>query len=142
MWRVPFEPGTIKAVSRKDGQVVLEKEIHTAGEPYKVELIADRNVIKADGTDLSFITVKIVDKDGNMIPDADQLVHFDVEGNGFIAGVDNGYQASLEPFKANYRKAFNGMCLLIVQATEEAGDIKITATTDGLKNGALTLKSK
>ena len=103
---MPFEPGTIKAVSRKDGQVVLEKEIHTAGEPYKVELIADRNVIKADGTDLSFITVKIVDKDGNMIPDADQLVHFDVEGNGFIAGVDNGYQASLEPFKANYRKSF------------------------------------
>ncbi len=142
MWRVPFEPGTIKAVSRKDGQVVLEKEIHTAGEPYKVELIADRSVINADGADLSFITVKIVDKEGNMIPDADQLVHFDVDGNGFIAGVDNGYQASLEPFKANYRKAFNGMCLLIVQATEEAGDIKITATTDGLKNGALTLKSK
>ncbi len=141
MWRVPFEPGTIKAVSRKDGVVILEKEIHTAGEPYKVELIADRNVINADGKDLSFITVKIVDKDGNMIPDADNLVHFDVEGNGFIAGVDNGYQASLEPFKANYRKAFNGMCLLIVQTTEEAGDIKITATTDGLKNGALTLKS-
>ncbi|MCW3785977.1 beta-galactosidase GalB [Plebeiibacterium sediminum] len=142
MWRVPFEPGTLKAVSRTDGQVVLEKEIHTAGEPYKVELIADREVINADGTDLSFITVKIMDKDGNMIPDADQLVHFDIEGNGFIAGVDNGYQASLEPFKANYRKAFNGMCLLIVQATEEAGDIKITATTDGLKNGVLTLKSK
>ncbi len=141
MWRVKFEPGTIKAVSRKDGQVVLEKEIHTAGKPYEVELIADRNVINADGTDLSFITVKIVDKEGNMIPDADNLVHFDVEGNGFIAGVDNGYQASLEPFKANYRKAFNGMCLLIVQATEKAGDIKITATTDGLRNGEVTLKS-
>ncbi len=141
MWRVKFEPGTIKAVSRKDGQVVLEKEIHTDGEPYKVELIADRDVINADGTDLSFITVKIVDEDGNMIPDADNLVHFDVEGNGFIAGVDNGYQASLEPFKANYRKAFNGMCLLIVQATEKAGNIKITATADGLKNGEMTLKS-
>ncbi len=141
MWRVKFEPGTIKAVSRKEGQVVLEKEIHTAGEPYKFELIADRNVINANGTDLSFITVKIVDKDGNMIPDADNLVHFDVEGNGFIAGVDNGYQASLEPFKANYRKAFNGMCLLIVQATEKAGEIKITATADGLKNGEMTLKS-
>jgi beta-galactosidase len=142
MWRVPFSPGSIKAVSLKNWQVVLEKEIHTAGPAVKIELVADRSNIDADGTDLSFITVKVTDTNGNMVPNADNLIHFDVEGEGFIAGVDNGYQASLEPFKANYRKAFNGMCLLILQATEKAGEITVTATSQGLKTERLTLKTE
>ena len=90
MWRVKYEPGTLKAVSRKDGKVVLTREIHTAGKPAKIELSADRKNIKADGKDLSFITVKILDKDGNIVPNADNLVNFKINGNAFIAGVDNG----------------------------------------------------
>jgi beta-galactosidase len=77
-----------------------------------------------------------------MVPDAANLINFEVNGEGFVAGVDNGYQASLEPFKANYRKAFNGMCLLIVQATEKAGEIVVTATSEGLKTERLTLKTE
>lgn len=92
VWRVKYEPGTIKAVSRKDGKVVVEKEIHTAGEPAQIRLSADRTEIQADGADLSFITVEIVDKDGNLCPNADNLVNFDVQGAAFIAGVDNGNQ--------------------------------------------------
>lgn len=142
MWRLPYSPGRIKAVSRRNGRVVLEKEIHTAGPAAKIELVADRSNIDSDGTDLSYITVKVTDANGNMVPSADNLIHFDVEGEGFIAGVDNGYQASLEPFKAKYRKVFNGMCLLIVQSTEKAGTITVTAKSGGLETSGIRLKSK
>lgn len=142
MWRVNYAPGTIKVVSRKDGQVVLQKEIHTAGPATGIELTADRTSIHADGEDLSFITVKIVDEDGNLVPDASNLVDFDVEGNGFIAGLDNGYQASLESFKGKDRKAFNGMCLLIVQSDGNVGEIRITANSDELKAVNITLQAK
>ncbi len=134
MWRVPFRPGSIKAVSYRAGKKVAEKEIHTAGPARKIELEADRTVINADGKDLVFITVKITDEQGNLVPTADNLVHFDVTGAGEIAGVDNGYQASLESFKTNHRKAFNGMCLLIVKSTNKAGKIKINAYSKGLTN--------
>lgn len=141
MWRLKFVPGTIRAVSRKDGQTVMDKEIHTAGAPARVELSSDRTEIHADGSDLSFITVRILDEAGNMVPDASNLVNFSVTGNGTIAGVDNGYQASLEPFKASCRKAFNGMCLLIVQSTEQSGKINIIASSEGLKSAEMQIQT-
>ncbi|WP_428327342.1 beta-galactosidase GalB [Mucilaginibacter sp.] len=142
MWRLKFEPGTLKAVSRKDGKVVLTREIHTAGAPAKIELTADRKNIKADGKDLSFITVKILDKDGNVVPNADNLVNFKLNGEAFIAGVDNGDPVSHDSFKVSYRKAFNGLALAIVQAKEKAGAVTFTATSAGLKPAALTLQVK
>ncbi|MHB8208177.1 glycoside hydrolase family 2 TIM barrel-domain containing protein, partial [Mucilaginibacter sp.] len=142
MWRVKYVPGTLKAVSRKDGKVVLTQEIHTAGAPAKIELIADRKVINADGKDLSFITVKILDKDGNVVPDADNLVDFKLNGNAFIAGVDNGDPVSHDSFKVNYRKAFHGLALAIVQSKKTPGDISFTATSKGLQSAALTIKAK
>ncbi|RYZ75408.1 MAG: glycoside hydrolase family 2, partial [Proteobacteria bacterium] len=113
----------------------------TAGKPAKIELVADRSAIKANGTDLSFVTVKITDEAGNLVPGADNLVKFKLDGVGSIAGVDNGFQASLEPFKANYRKAYNGLCLAIIQATETAGTVKLTATAEGLKSAELVIKT-
>lgn len=142
LWKVNYEPGTLKAISRKNGKEVLVKEIKTAGKPAKIELIADRSTITANGTDLSFVTVKITDEAGNLVPEADNLVNFKVDGVGFIAGVDNGFQASLEPFKANYRKAYHGLCLAIIQATEKTGAIKLTATADGLKNATLVIRTE
>lgn len=142
MWRVKYEPGVLKAVSRKDGKTVLEKEIKTAGEPAKIELVPDRTTIQADGTDLSFVTVRILDKDGNLVPNADNLVKFKISGPGFIAGVDNGYQASLEPFKADYRKAFKGMCMAIVQSKGEVGAIQLEATSDGLASATVNLNAQ
>jgi len=141
LWNVNFEPGTLKAVSRKNGKDVLVREVKTAGDPAKIELTADRKNIKADGTDLSFITVRVLDKAGNVVPNADNLVDFKVEGNGFIAGVDNGFQASVEPFKASYRKAFHGLCLAILQSTEKAGSIKLTATSAGLKGMSIIINT-
>lgn len=142
MWRVKYEPGTLKAISRKNGKTVLTREIHTAGAPAKIELTADRSQIKADGQDLSFITVKILDKDGNVVPDADNKVNFKVAGEGSIASVDNGDPVSHDPFKADYRKAFHGLALAIVQAKEKAGTITLTASADGLQSSTLVLKSK
>ncbi|MGI4021080.1 MAG: beta-galactosidase GalB [Janthinobacterium lividum] len=139
MWRVKFEPGTIKAVSRKDGKVVLTKEIKTAGKPAKIQLLADRSTIKANGKDLSFITVKIVDKDGNVVPDAENLVNFKINGEAFIAGVDNGDPVSHDSFKVNYRKAFHGLALAIVQAKEKTGEVSFTASAEGLSAVTLTL---
>lgn len=119
-WRVPFTAGTIKAVSRKNGRDVLIREIHTAGPATAIRLTADRDVIDADGKDMSFITVEIIDKDGNLVPYADNLVQFDVRGCCFVAGVDNGSQTSMEPFKASQRKTFNGKALVVLQKTENA----------------------
>jgi beta-galactosidase len=116
MWRVPYQPGTLKAVSRAGGKVVLTKEVRTAAEPYRIVLSPDRSVIKADGEDLSFVTVKIVDRNGTLVPNAENLVTFALSGSGQIAGVDNGSQISHEPFKAYHRQAFKGMCLVIVEA--------------------------
>ncbi|WP_338875302.1 beta-galactosidase GalB [Spirosoma sp. SC4-14] len=142
MWRVPYEPGTLKAVSRKDGKSVLTQTIATAGKAAKLQLVADRNALKSDGKDLSFITVNVLDEQGNTVPDANHLITFTIEGEGFIAGVDNGYQASLEPFKANYRKAYNGKALAIIQTTEKTGKIVLKATSEGLKEAIIELITK
>jgi beta-galactosidase len=137
MWRIPYEPGMLKAVSRTDGKVVLEKEVRTAEQPHKIVLVSDRSLIKADGQDLSFVTAKIVDKNGTLVPDADNLVTFELMGPARIAGVDNGSQISHEPFKANHRKAFKGMCLAIVQSTNRGGKIILKATSFGLTPAAV-----
>ncbi len=142
VWRVKYEPGVVKVVSRKDGKTVLEKEIHTAGEPAQIRLTADRNEIKSDGRDLSFVTVEVLDKDGNLCPNADNQIMFDVQGAGFIAGVDNGSPVSMEKFKADHRRAFYGKCLVVVQSDGKSGGIKLTATSEGLKTAVTAIKAK
>ena len=141
-WRLTYEPGTVKVVSRKNGKEVLSKEIKTAGEPYQIKLTADRNEIHADGKDLSFVTVEILDKDGNLCPNADNLVKFSVSDNGFVAGVDNGNQISLEKFKASERKAFYGKCLAIIQNKKTKGTINLTAKSEGLKETTIKINVK
>ncbi len=142
MWRVQYEPGVVKAVSRKNGKVVLTQEIKTAGRPAKIILSADRNIIKANGDDLSFVTVKIVDKEGNLVPDANNLIQFDIKGAGFIAGVDNGCQTDLSSFKANNKKAFNGLALAVLQSTRKVGVITLTARAAGLPQSSIIVSSK
>ncbi len=140
MWRLKFEPGSVKAVSRKNGEVVAEQEICTAGEAAQIRLTPDRNHILADGKDLSFIMVEIVDKEGNLCPNAENEVTFTVEGSGRIAGVDNGSPISLESFKENHRKAFYGKCLLVVQNNGQSGEIRIKAESEGLKPAESEIK--
>jgi beta-galactosidase len=116
--------------------------IKTAGAPAKIVLQADRNGILANGKDLSFVTVKVVDKDGNLVPDAANKVTFTITGTGFIAGVDNGCQTSMESFKASERKAFNGLCLAVIQSTGKPGIIKLQAQSLGLAAAAVDIMAK
>lgn len=141
-WRVKFAPGSIKAVSRKGGKVVAQKEIFTAGEPAALRLTPDRKRLSADGKDLSFVTVEVVDKDGNLCPNADNLVNFTVSGNVTIAGVDNGSPISMERFKDNKRKAFYGKCLVVLQNNGKAGNGGLKATSAGLKECTLSITAK
>ncbi|MDA6068303.1 DUF4982 domain-containing protein [Flavobacterium sp. AC] len=127
-WRVKFEPGAIKAVSRKDGKVVLEAAIHTAGEASKIDLKADKTTIKNDTYDLVYVTVSIVDKDGNLLPNANDLINFEVLGGGKLVGVDNGYQANLDSFKASSCKLFNGKCIVIIQSNGKNEAIQLKAS--------------
>lgn len=126
MWRVKFEPGEVKAVARKNGKVVAEKTIRTAGAPAQLRMTSDRTQFgnNPNGDNLAFITVEVIDKDGNLCPRADDQVFFEVEG-GRIVGVDNGNPISMERFKDTKRKAFNGKCLVVVAT--DGGDVTVRA---------------
>lgn len=139
-WNVPFEAGTLKVVSRKNGEVVLEKEILTAGAASTIELEANTSKIKNDNYDLVYVTVNVQDNQGNLVPNADNDIHFEVSGGGKLVGVDNGYQASLESFKSNQRKAYNGKCIAIIQSNGNAETIQINATSKGLKSASIQIK--
>jgi beta-galactosidase len=142
VWRVKYQPGSIRAVSRKNGVVVAEQQINTAGEPAAIRLTADRTAISADGYDLAYVTVEIVDRDGNLCPWADNNVKFTVSGAGLNAGVDNGSQTSMERFKADNRNAFYGKAMLIVQSDGNVGDITVTASSDGLATASTIITAK
>jgi len=141
-WRLPYEPGVLKAVSRKNGQVVLTREVRTAEAPARIELIPDRQTINADGEDLSFVTVKVVDRNGTLVPFADNLIKFEVAGDASIVGVDNGYQASHEGFKGKQRKAWKGMALAIVQSKQKPGRIVLRASSDNLPPASVVINAR
>ena len=132
VWCVPWQAGTLRAVGKR-GDKEITDEVKTAGPPAAIILGADRKTIRADGKDLSFVTVTITDKEGVPVPYADNLVKFRLDGAMTIAGVDNGCQTSMEPFKAEHRKAFNGKCLVILQSAGKGGTTTLTATSEGLK---------
>lgn len=129
-WRVKHEPGTLKAISRKNGKVVLEKEIHTAGVASKIDLKSGKTTIKNDGYELVYVTVSIIDTNGNLVPNADNLISFEVTGGGKLVGLDNGYQANLDSFKAKTGKVYNGKCIAIIQSNGKNEKIQLKATSD------------
>lgn len=143
MWMdTVYEPGTVKVVAYDaDGNPVAEKEIHTAGKPYRIVLEADRSQIKADGKDLSFVTVKVVDRNGNLCPLADNKMSFKVKGKGSYRAGANGNPASLESFQEPEMKVFYGMMTAIVSSSEEPGDIILEATSKGLRKAVLVISS-
>lgn len=144
MWMdTKYQPGTVKVVAYdKDGKAVAEKQITTAGKPHHIELVADRSEINADGKDLSFITVRVVDKNGNLCPDASHKVKFNVKGAGTFHAVANGDPSSLESFQEPQMSVFHGQLTAIVKAAETAGDITFTASAPGLKSAKIQLKTK
>lgn len=126
-WRVTFEPGEVKVVARKDGGVVGEQTIRTAGAPERIRLSVDYQ-----GKTTTFITAEVVDKDGNLCPWAEDMIYFVGEGNGRILGTDNGCQTSMERFTSPKRKAFFGKCMVVV-----SGNVTITAKSPTLKSDVI-----
>ena len=141
-WRVKYEPGEVKVVAHRGGKAVAEQTIRTAGAPDHIRLTADRSAMTADGKSLAFVTVEVVDRDGNLCPRADNQIFFDIDGNGSIAGVDNGLQTSMERFKDNKRQAFNGKCLVVLRAGKTPGTLRLKAKGYDLKGCDMEINVK
>lgn len=142
-WRVVYEPGTVMAVSYSEGKEFMRRSVTTAGEPASLLLTADRNVLDADGYDLAFITVTVIDAEGNLVPYAAETIRFEVEGPAVIEAVDNGSPISHEPFRATERKAFHGKCLVILRAGTEPGKVMLKATSESFaQEFALNLETR
>jgi beta-galactosidase len=138
-----YQPGEIKVVAYdQNGAIAETKSIKTAGKPANIVLQSHSNVLQPNGKNLAFVTVTVVDKDGNLCPLADNLINFKVIGAGFLRAVDNGNPASLEPFQVNYRKAFFGKCMAMVQNNNQKGKITIEASAKNLKTQYLTIQAK
>lgn len=144
MWMdVKYEPGTLKVIAFDEpGNKVAEKEMYTAGAPHHLELSADRKVIAADGNDLCYVTVSVVDKDGNLCPKAAHDLSFKVKGAGTYRAACNGDATSLQMFHLPTMKAFSGKLVVLVQATDKPGNIQLEVSGKGLKKGTLGIISE
>ena len=143
MWNdVRYEPGELTVVAYdSEGNKAMQKSVRTASEPWAIELIPARESITADGKDLLYVTVRIVDRDGNLCPLDSRKVHFDVSGAGEFRAVANGDPTCLELFHEPEMSAFGGMLTVIVQSKEKAGRITLKASADGLRDGVLKTRS-
>ena len=139
-WNVPYAPGTLKAVGKKDGKVIATDEVVTAGPPAKIELSADRASIHAVGDDLSYITARILDKDGHICPNADNELHFTLTGAADIAGLDNGDPINHEFFQGTEHKAFHGLGLAILRSKGSAGKATLKVEALGLESASVEIK--
>jgi beta-galactosidase len=139
---VPYAPGVLKAVGLQDGKPVVETVLRTAGKAVQVRLTADRTALRANGEDLSYVTVEAVDSAGLPDPNADHQISFTIGGAGVIAGVGNGDIASEEMYQGNQRKLFHGKALVIVRAARTAGAIQLTASGPGLKSAVVRIQAQ
>jgi beta-galactosidase len=141
MWKLKYSPGTIEARGFKGGQQVLAAKRETPGPAARILLRADRNRIVANGEDVACVTVEVVDAQGRQVSTADNEVEFQITGAGKLLGVGNGDPSSHESDKAPKRRAFNGLCMAIVQALKTSGDIQVQASSAGLTGSALTISA-
>jgi beta-galactosidase len=134
---VVYQPGELKVIAYKNGAKWAEDVMKTTGKASQLSVSADRPAVQHDGTDLIFITVKIEDKDKLLVPRTNNVLNFSIEGPGRIVATDNGDAASHESFQAQTKKAYNGMCLVIVAAEKGAkGTFTVKAESKGLKAAA------
>ncbi|MGA2326062.1 MAG: beta-galactosidase GalA [Bryobacteraceae bacterium] len=139
-WKVPYAPGVLEAVGYKDGKQALVGERQTTGAPAGIVLRPDRSTISADGEDVAMVEVSVVDDQGRIVPTAANEILFEIAGPGRILGVGNGDPSSHEPDKASRRSAFNGLCLAIVQALKQPGEIRFSAQSPGLAPATIAIQ--
>ncbi|MCX6255055.1 MAG: DUF4982 domain-containing protein [Bacteroidia bacterium] len=141
IWQVDYEPGTLKAVGFVGNKQVNVYELHSAGKTTQIKLSSDRNKIRADGQDLSYITFELTDSNGVRNPKAENLISFKIAGAGTILGVGNANPISLESFQLPSRKAWHGRCMVIVKSDMKGGKIILKATSEGLKTASIEIES-
>ncbi|MBK1817781.1 DUF4982 domain-containing protein [Luteolibacter yonseiensis] len=137
-WKVSYQPGTLKAIASKNGREAATDQLRTAGKVVKIELLPDRNTLGTSFDDVSNIEVRLLDENGIVVPNAENLVTFNLTGPGRIIGVDSGNVVSTEPFQANRRKAYQGRALAIVRATG-TGKITVAAGSEGLDGKSIEI---
>jgi len=138
---VVYQPGKLKVVAYKNGKRWATDEVKTTGLAAKLALQPDRRTIRADGKDLAYITLTVADKHGSMVPRSKNKIHFDIEGPGEIVATDNGDATDLTVFQSSERKAYNGLCLVIVRGKPgQLGGIKVTAQSEGLDSASAVIK--
>jgi beta-galactosidase len=141
IWKVPYQPGEIKSIGYVGGKQVNTVKLVTAGNPTVIKLTADRSLIKADGQDLSYVTVELLDDKGIRNPKAENLVEFDIEGPGNIIGVGNANPVSIESFVEPERKVWQGRCLVIIKSEKNAGKIVLKVTSGDLKQAIIEVNT-
>lgn len=141
-WTVPYAAGKLTAIGYRSGEEAESDELLTTGDPVNIEMKADRSSFEADGQDLSFVEVELKDHDGNRSYTAGNLVQFELEGPGEIVAVGSSNPMSAESYQASFRKAYQGRCLVVVKTTREAGEILLTASSEGLQSSSLSLESQ
>ena len=138
-----YEPGELKVVAYKNGNKWAEDIVRTTDESHRLEASADRNEIQADGKDLAFITVRIMDKNGLTVPTASNQIKFEIEGPGEIIATDNGDPTNFVPFLSPEREAFNGLALVIIRSKQGgSGSITVTTKSPELKQAQVIVKSQ
>jgi beta-galactosidase len=140
VWNVAYAPGTLKAVAKNNGKIFATDELRTAGKPAKIILRPDRKTLANDWDDVARVTATVADENSVAVPGADGLIAFRISGPGVIAAVDNGGNASHEPFQAGERRAIQGRCVAFVKATAASGKSILTATAPGLTAGSAVFK--
>lgn len=140
VFNMPYQPGTLKAVGVEDDREVEEKVLVTAGKPAKIRLTADRNTLTANGQDLSFVTVEVVDKDGRVVPGAENRLTFEVKGAGVIAAVGNANLRDTDSYVGNQRNAWKGRAMVILKSARKNGSIRLKASAKGLASASLVVK--
>ena len=138
-WNVKYREGVLSAKAYRDGVCVADDEIVTAGKPYAIRLSLNENSIKNDGQDAVVLNACVVDEKGIVVPDADNLLHFEVEGGGYVRGVGNGDPNSHEPDVADYRRAYNGYCQAIIGSRLGAEKISVRVWSETLESAKIAL---
>ena len=141
-WQLPFEAGTLKAIAYdENGVEIARDEASSFGDAASLRLTANRSQVTADGSELIFVTIDALDKDGHVVANANNRVHFKVTGEGMLAGLDNGDSTDYEPYKGDCRRLFSGKLLAIIAPTLTAGTITITASSEELTSASLTVNT-
>lgn len=141
-FEVPYEDGVLTARCYDNGQETSSQTLKTVGKPASIRMTADRDVIRADRNDLSYVMIEIIDSEGNVVPYADMLVNFEIKGNGEIAGVGNGNPVDMSSFQQPRKKVYLGICLAIIRPESTPGKITLTATAEGLKEESLVISAR